>query len=266
MKRYSITNWDGIYENHETRKLDNLRWIPQPNKHDGLGFRRMAQHKDAAELLAAWTLIVQVASKGSKGRRGNLERDGVPLSASDLAMITGFPERIFTRAFDFFTQPQSGWLKVEDTEPEELQCQMFTEITGENPGASRQPTSIGEDRIGKGMEGKVLKEGGGAATNAASPAAATESDPVLLEFPVVGQKGEPWAFTNSFRAKLADSYPNVDVFAQAKLALAKITTGAVTKKTAGGMTKFLWSWMDRVQNSARGTGSPGQKPGRMGFA
>ena len=109
---YRICDWDKFYETSETRKLENLRWTPIPNKHDGLGFRRLVAHPKKCELFAAWVLLIQVAARARRGYRGSIERDGQPLTADDLAVMTGFPERIFTYAFEFFAHPKQGWLTV----------------------------------------------------------------------------------------------------------------------------------------------------------
>lgn len=110
MTVFRIADWEQHYETAETRKLESLRWVPTPNRHDGLGFRRLAAHRDRCELFAAWTLILQVASRGRKGERGILSRDGQPLDAEDLALMTGFPSPIFSKALEFFSHPKQGWL------------------------------------------------------------------------------------------------------------------------------------------------------------
>lgn len=116
-KTYRVKDWDKIYETAETRKLLTLRWLPVPNKHDGLGYRRIVAQKDAAELFTAWILILQVASKGrGPDERGNLLRGQEALGDEDLAMMTGFPKAIFTRALDFFSNPKQGWLLVHEDE------------------------------------------------------------------------------------------------------------------------------------------------------
>lgn len=107
---YEVKNWSDLYETNETRKRTELRWVPVPNKHDGLGYKTMMAQENAAELFAAWNLILQVASKGDKDDRGKLMRDGRPLSAGQLALITGFPADSFQRALGFFSSHESGWL------------------------------------------------------------------------------------------------------------------------------------------------------------
>ena len=42
MNLYFVKDWQRHFETNETRKLAKLRWWPKPNKHDGLGFRKMA--------------------------------------------------------------------------------------------------------------------------------------------------------------------------------------------------------------------------------
>src|SRR5690349_20483359 len=78
---YAIAQWDKLYENSQSRKVDKLRWVPMPNHHDGKGFRRLMMLPDAVEIYGAWALIVQVASK-CPTRGVLLDADG-PLLADD---------------------------------------------------------------------------------------------------------------------------------------------------------------------------------------
>jgi hypothetical protein len=55
-------------------------------------------------------------------------------------------------------------------------------------------------------------------------------------------------------------YPSVNVIREAEVAKFKIERGIVNKKTARGMAKFLSSWMDRAQNSARPNQQPAKAP------
>jgi hypothetical protein len=114
-KIYRIACWADLYETSETRKYVALRWVPVPNKHDGLGYRRMVSNRERCQLFSAWLLIVQVASKGRPEQRGWLVRDGKPLDAEDLELITGFPAQIFAAAFIFFSDSKIGWLIADDS-------------------------------------------------------------------------------------------------------------------------------------------------------
>lgn len=114
MTLYFIKDWQLLFETNETRKLKALTWWPKPNKHDGIGFRRMARERDKVALFCAWNLIGDIASKTTpKERRGYLERDGRPLDAEDMSVMTDFPAEIFTRALGFFGSSSVGWLCAE---------------------------------------------------------------------------------------------------------------------------------------------------------
>lgn len=114
MKLYSISDWDSLFETCETRKIKALHWWPKPNKHDGLGFKRLASQRDKVDLYCAWTLIGDIASRTPRPDTGKLLRNGRSLTAAELALMTGFPENIFLRAFEFFTGPEMGWLTATD--------------------------------------------------------------------------------------------------------------------------------------------------------
>lgn len=108
---YKIANWSAFYESKDSRRTAGpMKWIPVPTKTDGFGFGLLKQERNRTELLAAWYLMLGVAAKQTRELRGSLMRDGSPLTAEDLALMTGFPAKIFDDAFAFFTQPRQGWL------------------------------------------------------------------------------------------------------------------------------------------------------------
>lgn len=109
MKCYRIRDWDEHFENCESRRYKNLNWIPFPNRHDGKRFRRIMRHEKAADIFAAWCLIVQVASRCSP-RGWLVDRDGA-LSSIDLSDATGLPQRCFRLAFDILSSPEIAWLE-----------------------------------------------------------------------------------------------------------------------------------------------------------
>jgi hypothetical protein len=160
MRYYRIKNWATNFETHETRKLESLRWVALPNKHDGLGYRRVAAQPDACELFTAWTLMLQVASRGTREERGDLLRDGAPLSAEDLALMTGFSVKIFTRAFEFFSSQKMGWLEIV-TDEKEQEKQASPGCPGSSPGrpgdAPALPGLFPAPTPLNGMEGKEGK-------------------------------------------------------------------------------------------------------------
>ena len=106
-----IKNWESRYENAETKKYKKLSYVLVPNKMDGLGYRLLAGQKDNSDLFSAWILMVEVASHGDPSQRGWLLRDGVPLTAEHLALMTGFKKKIFEKAIKFFLEAPVQWLE-----------------------------------------------------------------------------------------------------------------------------------------------------------
>lgn len=157
---YKITDWTTFFETNETRKLAVLRWIPKPNKHDGLGFGRMRAERDKVQLFCAWCLLLDVASKTTpRERRGFLERSGKPLDVEDLAYLTGFPSDIFTRALDFFSKSSVGWLAVEETSTGSTSADVLGQPPrplADTPIHLGQPPAVG--KVGNGMESIEEKE------------------------------------------------------------------------------------------------------------
>jgi uncharacterized phage protein (TIGR02220 family) len=166
VRLYKIANWEALFETYETKKLAHLKWVPVPNKHDGLGFRRVASQKNRCELFAAWNLILQVASKGRKATdRGLLQRGGKPLTPDDLAIMTGFPASIFESALEFFSSPRMGWLSVEAQEPTEKTAEPPVK-TAESSEETCAPPAEGKGIEGKEENGTEQKEGSGCAASA----------------------------------------------------------------------------------------------------
>lgn len=81
---------------------------------------------------------------------------------------------------------------------------------------------------------------------AEAPPAAIPAEEAVLVFPVTGGLRQ-WALVPSHVEKLRVSFPQVDVIQEARKALGWVD--ANSKKTAGGMPKFLFSWMSRANDS-----------------
>lgn len=92
-------------------------------------------------------------------------------------------------------------------------------------------------------------------------------DPVVMEFPVDGNAKEPtWQLRASKVAEWSKSFPSLDVTAQLRLARQWILDNPSRRKTAGGMPRFLGSWLSRAQNQGppqphrSGSGAPRAAP------
>lgn len=108
---YVIKDWDKNFENAQSRKVEQLQWVPLPNKHDGKGFRRIAAMAKRCEILSGWVLVVELASKMPV--RGVLADADGDLTCTDMAIKTGFPESIFTIAIEALKDPKIGWVFYE---------------------------------------------------------------------------------------------------------------------------------------------------------
>lgn len=164
MNVYKIRDWSLLFETCETRKLAHLRWVPVPNKHDGKSFRRIASMKNACEIFTAWMLILQIASKCVP--RGTLIDGDKPIEPEDMAIMTGFPEKIFSEALTVLSNGKIDWLhpvnpgehpgKQEDSgvKLQDVDNQPSPESSGEPPGIPGGPPVEGKE----GSEGNVRKE------------------------------------------------------------------------------------------------------------
>lgn len=69
-----IVNWDGFYENHRTREMPRMDWVPLPNKMDGDGYTELVcDHENGPAHYAAWVAMLLMASRCTP--RGYLVRD-----------------------------------------------------------------------------------------------------------------------------------------------------------------------------------------------
>lgn len=161
---YTVRNWDALYENNDSRKIKNCRYVCTPNKHDGAGYGRMMAHPEGERLFAAWNAIIQVASKMPE--RGVLAKGGDSpgtsrehLTAFDLSFRTRIRVETFEMALSFFSSTEIGWLDVKPANLEGLK-----QLPDNLPGPPDNLPRMGEKfRIeGKGIEGnrREPQEGG----------------------------------------------------------------------------------------------------------
>ena len=73
-----------------------------------------------------------------------------------------------------------------------------------------------------------------------------ETSSVVLTFPIIGEGGPEWHLRKEQLDHWGRLYPNLDVLAEARKALAWVEADPKRPKTARGMTKFLTSWFDRA--------------------
>lgn len=161
---YSVTNWNALFENNRSRTVRDLSWVSVPNKHDGEKYSLVMQHKKAAELFAAWVLLLQVASRCQP--RGRLVRtDGSPYDAASLALRTRAPAAWFNLALPYFAR--SGWLTAKTADGGDVApgCQA--------PDGLPSPARQAADEGGKEKEGRERKRNEGE-NGSVSPADVSE--------------------------------------------------------------------------------------------
>lgn len=111
MKVYRIKDWERHYECNRTREMKEMKWVPVPVKHDGLGYCRLVGRKNGAANLGAWLAILQVAAKSNP--RGTLLRDSrTPLRADDIAMMTRLPVEIISETIALCCSEGIGWMET----------------------------------------------------------------------------------------------------------------------------------------------------------
>ena len=90
--------------------MKDLAWVAIPNRHDGEGYSMIMAHPKAAEIFAAWILILQVASRCQP--RGSLVRDnGRPHTPQSLALKTRAKTEWFITAFEILTSDEIAWME-----------------------------------------------------------------------------------------------------------------------------------------------------------
>lgn len=144
-KSLRVRRWNESFENSESRKVRSTSYVPLPNKHDGKGYSRIANHQRSCHIFTGWILILQVASKCPE--RGLLVDEDGSLDVDDIAVMTRFDVSIFELAIPILVDPKVGWLEWVDT-PGSLQQNGRTQDTipvspisstpiPDNPGTSR---------------------------------------------------------------------------------------------------------------------------------
>lgn len=106
---WRIRNWDTTFENSQSRKYDNLRWVPIPNRHDTDGYTMLMDDDHGVMHYGAWIALVQLASR-CKPRGTLIRSDGRPHDYSSVARITRIGSQVFREAIPRFLSDEIGWL------------------------------------------------------------------------------------------------------------------------------------------------------------
>lgn len=146
MPIYKIRNWNGLYENHETRKLKTLTWVSVRNKMDGAGYTELVDHPCGPAHFAAWIAILEIASRCPT--RGTLVREK-PITPREMARVSRFPEQLFVDVLPRLVE--IGWLDSEAIEGETHTSAFACNASGESgrlPGDFREmPGESGKSTV-----------------------------------------------------------------------------------------------------------------------
>lgn len=85
--------------------------------------------------------------------------------------------------------------------------------------------------------------------------------PILLLYPTVGDE-TGWRLRQAQVDEWATAYPNVDVMAECRRALAWVKANPGRRKTARGMPKFINAWLARSVDSGRGYAAREELPAK----
>jgi hypothetical protein len=113
---YRIRDWEKHFECAQSRKNSGpLKWVTLPTAHDGGGFKRLMKQPNGTAIYGAWCLILGVAAKCPK--RGVLESNNGPLTATDLEIKTDSPAELFEEAFRVLSDGEIGIRWMESNQP-----------------------------------------------------------------------------------------------------------------------------------------------------
>jgi hypothetical protein len=155
---FRVRDWMAHFENSGTRKLDRLRFVLVPNKHDGKGYARLAARPEPEQLFCSFVLLLEIASKAPA--RGYLCDEEGPFTADDCAVMTRMPARGFERAFDELAGAAIGWLdKFEARDRSEI-LPLFDSKPGDSP-TSDPPSGRKREKVGEFLPELKGREGNG---------------------------------------------------------------------------------------------------------
>lgn len=112
-----INNWDEFFENSQSKRWDNIRWVPIPNK-QGLGYKKIMQQKNGAEIFGCWIAIIECASRQNP-------RGIINMSINDLALETMINVAILTKSIDYL-QTALMWLIVHSEQNQSIPTPQYT--------------------------------------------------------------------------------------------------------------------------------------------
>jgi hypothetical protein len=75
---------------------------------------------------------------------------------------------------------------------------------------------------------------------------------IILEFPTVGKGSQSFPLKASLLREFTQTFPDLDVSVEMRKARAWIISNSAKRKTARGMPRFLYHWLETAQNGGHG--------------
>lgn len=249
-----IADWNRVFENAASRKIDNLPWIRMPNRHDGDSYVQLLEgHPDGAAHYGCWALIVQVASKTQK-RGWLIRKDGSPHTADTISRIVRVRPEVMTQAITRLLD--LGWLVEKEDEttqkPPRTQRTGIQVVSGTQPktqsDTSRVVSSTPIDAQERRGEEKREEENTNSGVDPSGKFNLTNDPPKDVEMNLVVPLRIWTGISKEDRLAWTHAYPNVDIDSE----LAAAAEWCFANRSRGGIKKnwrrFITNWFKNAND------------------
>jgi len=145
---YKITDWNKRFENHRSRELRRMDWVPLPNEMDSDEYTELIDDPQGASFLGVWLALILLASKCEP--RGTLVRSGGrPHDPASISRISRIDLAVCRDAIAKIREV--GWLTAEVYENSDVA--ESRDDLAESRGDLAENRATGKGREGNGTEG-----------------------------------------------------------------------------------------------------------------
>jgi len=230
-----VKAWKEFFESAKSQTFKARTQLYIPNKH-GLGYRRLVQMKNGEAMFGAWIAMCQVLSRHAPDRNGWITEDGredsKPLSASDIAIMTGFTERTVSGMLCACCSDAVGWVCQSTASIVPVDCQ----DTDKGPAVSLPLPSPSPSPLPSPLD--------------ISPEPPSDPGPKAgIAIPLIPSHGE-YEILQSQVEEWEELYPGVDVVQTLREIRGWNLVRPARRKTRDGVLKHIDTWMRKEQNKA----------------
>lgn len=113
----TIIDWEKHFENSQSKRWESLRWVPIPNK-QGLGYKKIMQQKNGAEIFGCWIAIIECASRQKP-------RGIITMSIDDLSLETMINSVTLSESIKYLSD-RLNWICVDSESNQSVLSQQNT--------------------------------------------------------------------------------------------------------------------------------------------